>query len=137
MHNTDETTLDTVIFDGIKFLESLTMYYGPEKGMAVWESMGEAMGREIKGKVFFAMLSGTTTGRIRLAASSAVHTSSQGGTSNAVPVIKCIRTYTGFGLKEAKDLWDLSKTQTVEITCRPDQQREFARDLRDLGCKVA
>ena len=124
-----EDTLDTVVYDGIRFLESLTTHYGPDKGMEVWEAMGVAMGREVKGKVFFAMLTGATSGRIKMSAGTAV-------TSNAVAVIKCIRNYTGKGLKEAKDLWDLSKARAVEIECKPDEQREFAQELRMLGCKV-
>ena len=125
-----ENTLDSVIFDGIRFLESLTAHYGSDKGMEMWEAMGEAMGREVKGKVFFAMLTGSTTGRIQF-------TSGTAETSNAVPVIKCIRTYTGFGLKEAKDKWDLSKVQAVQLDVAPDQQRAFADKLRELGCRVS
>ena len=123
-------TIEAVVSDGVRFLESITLHYGPEKGMQVWEAMGEAMGREVKGKVFFAMMTGTTSGRVSVAAGTAI-------TSNAVPVIKCIRNYTGMGLKEAKDLWDASKLRLVDISCRPDQRREFTRELRDLGCKVS
>jgi len=125
----DDPTLEAVVFDGIRFVESLTTHFGPEKGMEVWEAMGNALGRDIKGRVFFAMMTGGTSGRIKFAAGTAVQ-------SNAVPVIKCIRSYTGFGLKEAKDLWDASKMQTTEIRVSPDRQREFARDLRNLGCNV-
>ena len=48
-----DPTLDAVVFDGIRFLESLTTHFGPEKGMAVWDSLGDALGRDIKGRVFF------------------------------------------------------------------------------------
>jgi ribosomal protein L7/L12 len=123
-------TLDEVIFDGIRFLESLTRHYGPEKGMEVWEAIGSVAGKEVKGKVFFAMLTGSTNGRIRMSAGNAVAT-------NAVAVIKCIRSYTGFGLKEAKDLWDESKINTVTIDVAPGKQREFSLDLKNLGCIVS
>jgi hypothetical protein len=59
-------TMDEIVFDGIRLLESLSRHYGPEKGMAVWDKMGEAMGEEVKGKVFFAMLTGQTGSRVRI-----------------------------------------------------------------------
>ena len=125
-----DTELDSVIFDGIRFLESLTKYYGSEKGMEVWNAMGEAMGKEVKGKVFFALLTGETGGRVRFRADKAEH-------GNAVAVIKTIRTYTGLGLKEAKDLWDLSKSTPAVVQVAPNQHRDFAKDLRTLGCAVS
>lgn len=35
--------LDSMVFDGIQFLESITRFYGPELGMEVWNKMGEAL----------------------------------------------------------------------------------------------
>lgn len=75
------TPLDDVVLDGIKFLCSITEYYGEEKGMEVWHAMGPAMGEEVQGKIFFAMLTGTSTGRVRF------H-SSNTPAGNAVAVIK-------------------------------------------------
>ena len=120
--------IDEVVFDGIRFLESLTRYYGPEKGMEVWEAMGQAVGDEIKGKVFFSMLTGESSNRVRI----------QAGTCNqAVAAIKAIRTATGYGLKEAKDAWDLSKYQVVTLdNVQREQKRTLVRDLRQLGMVV-
>lgn len=127
--NESDPTLEAVVFDAIRFVESLTTHFGPEKGMAVWDAMGDAVGREIKARVFFALMSGGVSGRVKMAAGLAVQ-------MNAVPVIKCIRNYTGMGLKEAKDLWDESKLTIVDINVAPDRQRDFARELRNLGCNV-
>ena len=120
--------IDEVVFDGIRFLESLTRYYGPEKGMEVWNKLGEAVGDEIKGKVFFSMLTGESSNRVRI----------QAGTCNqAVAAIKAIRTATGYGLKEAKDAWDLSKYQVVTLdNVQREQKRTLVRDLRQLGMVV-
>lgn len=125
-----DTEFDSVIFDGIRFLESLTKYYGPDKGMEVWNAMGEAMGKEVKGKVFFALLSGETGGRVRFRADKAE-------AGNAVAVIKTIRTYTGLGLKEAKDIWDLSKSTPAVVQVNPNEHRALAKSLRKLGCAVS
>lgn len=121
--------MDSVVFDGIRFLESITRYYGPERGMEVWNKMGEAFGEEVKGKIFFAMLTGDSVGRVRF---------SSVNCHQAVWAIKAIRTATGFGLKEAKDLYDLAKTKTVAVDVNsPEQRRELVKCLRDAGCSVS
>lgn len=129
MNDLQEDTLSAVVSDGIRFLESMTIHYGTEKGMAMWESMSETMGREVKGKVFFAMLTGITSSRVRFKTPANV-------SINAVSVIKLIRNYTGFGLKEAKDLYDDSKNREVSLDIRHGDRREFVRSLRDLGVIV-
>lgn len=120
--------LDEVIFDGIRFLESMTRYYGAEKGMELWNKMGEAFGDEVKGKVFFSMLTGDSSRRVRIQA---------GACDQAVAAIKAIRMGTGLGLKEAKDAWDLSKIKqvTLEVTNTEDK-RGMVRQLRDIGMIV-
>jgi ribosomal protein L7/L12 len=121
--------MDEVVFDGIRFLESLTRHYGPEKGMAVWEQMGEVMGHEVKGKIFFAMLAGDRSNRVRVRA---------GTCTQAVSAIKAIRVATGYSLKEAKDAWDRSKDQVVTIdNVQLDSKHELVRTLRDLGMIVS
>ena len=122
-------SLDEVVFDGIRFLESLTRHYGPEKGMEVWEKMGEILGPEIKGKVFFSMLTGESSNRVRVEA---------GDCTQAVAAIKAIRTATGYGLKEAKDLWDLSKAKMVTVDTKSrSEKQQLVKALRDIGMKVA
>jgi ribosomal protein L7/L12 len=119
--------LEEVVFDGIRFLESLTRYYGPEKGMAVWEKMGEAVGDEIKGKVFFSMLTGESSNRVRIQA---------GTCTEAVAAIKAIRIGTGYGLKEAKDAWDLSKVKMVTLDVAHEEKRGMVKTLRSIGMIV-
>ena len=120
--------IDELVFDGIRFLESMTRLYGPEKGIELWEKMGETLGDEIKGKVFFSMLTGESSNRVRIQA---------GTCNNPVAAIKAIRAGTGFGLKEAKDTWDLSKIKTVVLdNVIRDEKRELVRTLRNLGLVV-
>ncbi len=120
-------SLDDVVFDGIRFLESLTRHYGAEQGMAVWEKMGEAVGDEIKGKVFFSMLTGESSNRVRIQA---------GTCTEAVAAIKAIRIGTGYGLKEAKDAWDLSKVKVVTLDVAHEEKRGMVRELRRIGMMV-
>jgi len=125
----EKSNMDEVVFDGIRFLESLTRHYGPQKGIAVWEQMGEVMGDEVKGKIFFAMLAGDRSNRVRVRV---------GTCTQAVSAIKAIRVATGYGLKEAKDAWDRSKDQVVTIdNVQLDAKHELVRTLRDLGMIVS
>lgn len=128
---TDET-MDMVIRDGIRFMESLTRHYGSDRGQEIWEGIGEIVGKEVKGKIFFAMITGETiTDRVFFN----VGTADNRG--NAVPVIKAIRVATGLGLKEAKDQWDNSKVGRGIVQCPSyDTARELIKDLRNLGCNV-
>lgn len=121
-------SFEEVVFDGIRFLESLTRHYGAEKGMEVWEKLGEAVGDEVKGKVFFSMLTGESSNRIRI---------QRGTCTEAVAAIKAIRSGTGLGLKEAKDMWDLSQIKTVVLELHHEEKRGTARDLRKLGMIVS
>lgn len=126
--DTNSISLDFVIANGIRFLESLTRHYGPEKGHEVWEAMGDALGREIKGKIFFAMIAGNhTTSLLKFSSTP----SCQG-----VPIIKAIREYTNISLSEAKDIWDRSKIGNVDLTVDVSKVKPLARKLMSLNCKV-
>ena len=123
-------TFEQVIADGIHFMRSLCLHYGNEKGMEIWDALGDAMGTEVKGKILFAMVNGGHADQLKFRA----HDADKVG--NAVTVIKTIRHYTGYGLKEAKDLWDHSKNGFVLIRSAEADMREFRNSLRDLGCEV-
>jgi hypothetical protein len=125
---TSDEGFQQIVADGIHFLESIARHYGPEKSIEIWDKMGEAMGQDIKGHVFFAMLTGEGCNRVYI----------QGGTCNqAVAAIKCIRTYTGYGLKEAKDAYDVSFQKPVLVECStPKFKTEMCRELRALGMRV-
>lgn len=125
----DRTELeDEIIFDGIRFMESLSRCYGAERAIEVWNCMGETLGQDIKQQVFFAMLTGETSNRMRV---------SRGTCTEAVAAIRAMRVATGMGLKEAKDLWDLTAVKTVTIDgVQRDLRGEFVREIRRLGMRV-
>jgi ribosomal protein L7/L12 len=128
MHEQEDEKFDEVIFDGIRFLESLTRYYGAERGMEVWEKLGEVVGKDVQGQVFLAILTGESSNRVRV---------SRGTCTEAVAAIKAIRLATNMGLKEAKDTWDLTLIKTVTLdNVQRDVKKEFIRDLRNIGMRV-
>lgn len=119
-----------LIEDGLRFLASITEYYGAEDGLNVWNSICESVDQDIKGKIFFRMITGETM-------SSHVVFTTPPNTGQAVPIIKCIRTYTGYGLKDAKDAYDRSIANPEQLNnVKPDNKRDFVRELRSLGCRV-
>lgn len=120
--------LDSVVHDGIRFLESITRHYGPEKGIELWDKMAEVFGKEVKGKIFFAMLTGETTSRVQF---------TTGASHQPVWAIKAIKVATGCGLQEAKDLYDMGKIKTVSVDVKTaEDRRELIKCLRDAGCLV-
>jgi ribosomal protein L7/L12 len=56
---------------------------------------------------------------------------------NAIQVIKAIRTATGLGLKEANDMWDKSRSESVIVECGTATATQWlVRELKDFGCLV-
>lgn len=125
---TDPNSFDEVIFDGIRFMESLARHYGAERSIEVWDQLGQVLGPDVKSQVFLAMLTGESSNRIRV---------SRGTCTEAVAAIKAIRQATGMGLKEAKDAWDLTAIKTVTIdNVQRELRSDFVRDLRRIGMRV-
>lgn len=122
-----------LVCDGIHLMRSITEAYGAEDGMKLWQTIADTLDPELKGAIFFSLLTGSTGGRIMIRGLDDRQTI----LIQKVPAIKCIRTYTGFGLKEAKDLCDelwSGKDKTIEVA--PDRVRSATRDLLDLGFRV-
>ena len=98
-----------IISNGLHFVRSITEAYGAEKGMELWEEIAGVLDPEVKGQLFFAMITGTYNDRIELRGMNST------GHHNAVACIKEIRQWTGLGLKESKDIVDRLRTPLVEF----------------------
>lgn len=124
-----------VITHGIQMMKVMSEVHGAGKGMEMWNVIGEALGDEIKGKIFFAMLKGTNGGStitVKAVDRFAVQ---------KIPLIKAIRTVDKrrLGLTDAKtlseDLIDRDKSITLQI----DSDAFFAAraELINVGCILA
>jgi hypothetical protein len=114
----------SIIPAAVYFLRALTTSLGSEAGLHVWDQINATIGNDIKGKVFFAMLTGTVGTEIILRGHRAGQTS-----ANKVEIIKAIRAVSGLGLYEAKQVADsLFAGQEQRI-----QSESF--ELRDLNVK--
>jgi ribosomal protein L7/L12 len=116
---------EAIICSGIEFMKSITECYGSDEGMKLWDSIADTLDTSVKGEIFFAMISGQYTTTVRAG----------GSVNDRVASIKTIRTYTGLGLKEAKDLSDeMQSGKTVTLKLQDPKQRVNAiRDLRHVG----
>lgn len=88
----------SVIQTGLMFLKAITIAYGTEEGMKLWDAMNANLDPDVKGSIFFAMVTGTYEDSITLQRVRA--------NANKIEIIKKIREVTGDGLKEAKDKAD-------------------------------
>lgn len=85
-----------LVFNSLNFVQAITKNYGAEQGMAMWDTIANTVDRRLKLEVFKAMLDGgQVEGRIRIVGA---HSS-----SDKIRLIRTLREYTGYGLKEAKD----------------------------------
>ncbi len=50
---------NAVISTGLHFLRAITEAYGSDQGMQLWETIADTLDPDVKGQIFFAMLTGT------------------------------------------------------------------------------
>ena len=119
--------MNAIVSDGIAFIRSITTAYGSETGMELWDTIANTLDPEIKGKIFFAMLTGSHEDRVTL-------TGAVAG-SNKIACIKYIRQYTGMGLVEAKNAYESAGDfgQHVALTVNPRERYQMIHDLRQNG----
>ena len=118
-----------VIQSGINFMRSITEAYGTDEGMKLWDTIASTLDPDVKGEIFFAMLTGEYNNIISIS-------SHQPG-ANRVGMIKAIRVVTGLGLKEAKDLSDeLTNGKVIKLSCNPKKRLENLSELRNAGFNV-
>jgi hypothetical protein len=115
-----------LIQSALSFVRALSEAYGPDEGLKLWENMNANLDPDIKGKVFFAMISGEYDNVIKMTGVSTGY--------EKVRAIKCIRSYTGLGLKESKDICDwLEKGTYKSIEVPPMERSKAMSELRQCG----
>lgn len=128
-----QNNYNQIISTSVLFIKAITEEFGAEKGMELWDRISEVIDPEIKGQIFFSMLT-MQYGTIFLQSNNLDQIQIQ---VNKIPIIKCLRNYTGMGLKEAKDCVDnllLGKTQKIEV--QPENTVKAMTELRILGLQI-
>ena len=120
---------ESVIANGLHFMRSITEAYGVDEGMQLWDTIASTLDPDVKGQIFFAMITGTYNNRITL--------KGVGASTDRVARIKEIRNWTGLGLKEAKDLSDMVELgKPMSLTVRPQEYSVAVMGLRRVGFEV-
>ncbi len=120
---------EDIIQSGINFMRSITEAYGTDEGMKLWDGIASVLDPDVKGEIFFALLTGEYNGQVSVAGY-------QAG-SDRVWRIKSIRAVTGLGLKEAKDLSDLLDSgKPIKLNINPKQRNQALSELRNAGFHV-
>lgn len=95
-------------------MRAITEAYGSEEGMKLWDTIANTLDPDIKGKIFIALLTGEYNDQLIIRLDINIYR----GIVNRVEGIKAIRTVSGLGLKEAKEIHDnlaLGKTEKITI----------------------
>lgn len=143
---------EEVINTGISFMRAITDAFGADEGMALWDSIASTLDSDVKGSIFFTLLTGESGDRITVR-----DVIMNVGAVNKVQLIKSIRTVTGLGLKEAHEkantlmgnnVYDPNSGQwrsslgvrvecTVVLQMQPGKTRsECVTLLRNAGCII-
>ena len=119
-----------VISTGLHFMRAITEAYGPDQGMRLWETIANTLDPDVKGQIFFAMLTGTHNDTVVV----------RGLQPNGIDKVKCvkeIRNWTGAGLKEAVDVYNtVSGGESVRLTVKAEEHHRAVTGLRNVGFTV-
>jgi hypothetical protein len=120
---------DDIIQTGLTFMRAITEAYGSDEGLKLWDTIASTLDPDVKGQIFFAMLTGAMPGRIRVVGVNV------GSISRKVEQIKAIRHASGWGLKESKDAVDdlITSNKPIVFECNPDMRSHYAEMLRQTG----
>lgn len=126
-----------IITNGLHFMRSITEAYGADKGMELWDTITSALDPDIKGQIFFAMITGTYNDRVHLKGLGNL------AVTNGVSCIKEIRTWSGLGLKESKDIYDRLRNRTFDsspsqefVKVKHEEYHKAVAGLRNVGFVV-
>lgn len=118
-----------VIQSGLNFMRSITEAFGTDEGMKLWDTIANTLDPDVKGQIFFALLTGEYNGIVTLTGAMQ--------SANRVALIKAVRSVTGMGLKEAKDVCDrLWEGKPQKLNVEPKNRNLALRELRDAGFYV-
>lgn len=145
----NEEDFDSVVFQSMSLLQTISRVYGPSDGQTMFTKMTEFLGQEVSDSVWMRLLTGEGGRQFRARISHPAPTASQSyatGNSgpNKITVIKIIREYMldsaggKLGLKEAKDIAD--QIWISELTLSTDgfeRARAFKNELRAAGVQIS
>jgi ribosomal protein L7/L12 len=134
-YNNDlEHTKDRLIIEAIAFMQAVIAEYGAEKGEEMWDTIVLTLDPSVKRQILVKMLTGDFVGKVVIRG--------YRGERRVVHAIKAVRSITGLGLKEAKDLVDRAYGSgnrgglPTEIQVDSHKRRDAIKELEAAGCIV-
>lgn len=120
---------EALVGNSIMFMRTITEVFGVDMGQRIWDRIADEVDPCLKQDILMSMLMGNIGRRISFRRGPNAY--------EAVAVIKAIRSATGLGLKEAKDLWDNSAQRLTQVEIKDQESgRTLIRELRQLGMIV-
>jgi ribosomal protein L7/L12 len=119
---------EDIIQSGMSFMRAITEAYGVDEGMKLWDNIASTLDPDVKGQIFFAMLTGQYT--------TTINVPSHIVGADRVRMIKAIRNVDrrSLGLKEAKDMTDLlSSGKSIKLEVNPEYRAMGMSELRKAG----
>lgn len=117
-----------VVSSARALIRALSEVYGTDQGMALWDFIRNGLGEQIASDIFLGMLIGTSDLTIESIG------------LRKIEAIKEVRSFTGKGLVEAKDLVEAvqnHRPQRIDVSSYShDQIDAFCDAMRKLGCIV-
>ena len=131
----DMLAQEEIVNDSINLMRSITTYFGAERSLELWTCIADTLGADVKGKVFFSMLIGDSSGDVTLVDASNVQQ------QQYVELIKHVRYATGMGLKDAKDAVDSARNKIpIRLQIGPVDSRlkrsELIKKCREVNCVI-
>ena len=120
---------EDILQNGINFIRSITEAYGSDEGMKLWDNIASVLDPDVKGQIFFALLTGDFNEQITI--------SNYKTNSDRISRIKAIRVASNLGLKEAKDLSDeLESGRAIKLNIGSKRRNQVLSELRRAGFNV-
>jgi|GEM_PF-5704703 len=118
----------------VNYLKLVVSELGEDAGMTAFKSLSDSFSPDLSSKVIIRILSRDFDDVITIPTTpNNIHLSS----STYIQLIRVVRTYTGMGLKEAKDICDtLRSGREIKLKIPTEMSAQFIDELEDVGIKL-
>jgi hypothetical protein len=127
MKSINSSEMNAIVSDSLALIRTITTIYGSDEGMKLWETIADTLGPDVKGKIFFAMLTGSYEDGVVLI--------DKQYDSNRAECIKLIRLYTGMSLMDSKAAYEKAGDRGTKVSLAVDvkDRAKMISELRQNG----
>ena len=126
--NLPEATQKRLLTASATLLTEVVAAWGPDEGLIVWQAIAASLNKDLADEFFVSILKGENYRNVVV-----THIPQ----AMMVSFIKAVRTHCGYGLKEAKDLYDIYKDfRSVSIPMDYYLRQSLVIELLSIGCEA-